>query len=54
MAKKMKLHTIAKSVILPACCKIVNIVFGEEYEKEILKIPVPDNTISWHIHVSRS
>jgi hypothetical protein len=38
--KKMKSHTIAESVILPACCKILNIMFGEEYEKEILKIPM--------------
>jgi hypothetical protein len=36
--KKIKSHTIAEPVILPACCKIVNIMFGEEYE--ILKIPV--------------
>jgi hypothetical protein len=40
MAKKIKPHTITEPVILPACCKIVNIMFGEEYEKEILKIPV--------------
>jgi hypothetical protein len=45
----MKSHTIAESVILPACCKIVSIMFGEEYEKEILKIPVSDNTVGWCI-----
>jgi hypothetical protein len=49
VAKKMKLHTIAESVILPACCKIVDIMFGEEYEKEILKIRMSDNTISRRI-----
>jgi hypothetical protein len=49
MAKKIKSHTIAESVILPACCKIVNSMFGEGYEKEILKIAMSDNTISWHI-----
>jgi hypothetical protein len=36
--KKITSHTIAELVILPACCKIVNNMFGEEYEKEILKI----------------
>jgi hypothetical protein len=40
MAKKMKSRRIAELVILPACCKIVNIMLGEEYEKGILKIPV--------------
>jgi hypothetical protein len=45
----MKSHTIAESVILPACCKIVNIIIGEEYEREILKIPMSDNTVSRHI-----
>jgi hypothetical protein len=40
----MKSHTITQSVILPACCKIVNIMFGDEYEKEILKILMSDNT----------
>jgi hypothetical protein len=46
VAKEMKSHTITESVILPACCKIVNIMFGEEYEKEILKISMSDNTVS--------
>jgi hypothetical protein len=45
VAKKIKSHTTAESVILPACCKIVNIIFGEECEKEILKISMSDNTI---------
>jgi hypothetical protein len=44
----MKSHTIAESLILPACCRIVNIMFDEEYEK-ILKIPMSDNTISRRI-----
>lgn len=34
VAKKIKSHTIAESVILPACCKFINIMFGENYEKE--------------------
>jgi hypothetical protein len=49
MAKKMKSHTTAESVILPACCKILNIMFGKEYEEEILKIPKSNNTVSQHI-----
>jgi hypothetical protein len=49
VAKKVKSHTITGSVILPACHKIVRIMFGEEYEKDILEIPMSDNTISWHI-----
>jgi hypothetical protein len=44
-----KKNTIAQSVILPACCKIVNIMFGKKYEKEILKISMSENTINWHI-----
>jgi hypothetical protein len=49
VARRMKSHTISESLILPPCYKIINIMFGEEYEKEILKIPVSDNTVSWHI-----
>jgi hypothetical protein len=49
MAKKIKSHTIAESVILQTCYKIVNVMFGEEYGKENLKIPVPDKTVGWHI-----
>jgi hypothetical protein len=36
--KKIKSHIIAESVIYLPCCKIINIMFGKEYEKEILKI----------------
>jgi hypothetical protein len=49
LAKIMKSHTIAEWVILPACCKFVNIIFGKEYEKEILKTHMPDNTFSRRI-----
>jgi hypothetical protein len=49
MAKEMKSHTIAESVILRACRKIINIMFSEGYEEKILKIPVLDNTISQSI-----
>jgi hypothetical protein len=44
MVKNMKLHAITESVIFPACCKIGNIIFGEEYEKEVLKVLMSDNT----------
>jgi hypothetical protein len=46
VAKKIKSHAISESVILSDFCKIVNIIFREEYGKEILKIPMSDNTIS--------
>jgi hypothetical protein len=48
VAKKIKSHRIAGSVILPACCTIVNVMLDEKYEKEILKILMSDNTISQH------
>jgi hypothetical protein len=47
--KKMKSYAVAESVILPPCCKIVNIMFGEECEQEILKIPMSNNSVSRHI-----
>jgi hypothetical protein len=53
MAKYIKSLTIAESVILPAYCKIVNVIFGEKHETDILKIPRRDNTISRRIHASR-
>jgi hypothetical protein len=33
VTKKIKSFTIEQSVIWPACCKIVNIMFGEEHDK---------------------
>ena len=50
VASKMKSHTIAESVILPACQQIVRIMFGEEAVSELSKIPLSDNTISRRIH----
>jgi hypothetical protein len=47
--KKINSHTTSESVILPAFCKIVNIIFDEEYGKEILKVPMSGNTISRRI-----
>ncbi|XP_060846365.1 zinc finger BED domain-containing protein 5-like [Rhopalosiphum padi] len=53
VAKQMKTHTIAEKLILPACREIVKVLFGEEAEKEVLKIPVSENTISRRIeHMS--
>lgn len=50
VAKQMKPHTVAEQLILPACQKIVKILFGEEEEKKVLKIPIFDNTMSRHIN----
>ena len=49
IAKTMKPHTIAESLILPSCCAIVKTMFGAEAEKEVRKIPLSDNTISRRI-----
>jgi hypothetical protein len=49
VAKTMKPHTIAESLILPACQTIVRTLFGKEAEKEVNKIPMSDNTISRRI-----
>jgi hypothetical protein len=50
MTKKFKSYTTAEAVILPTYCKIVNIMFGEEYEKrDVENIPMSDNTISRRI-----
>ena len=45
----MKAHTIAESLILPACQAMVKTMFGDEAEEEIKKIPLSDNTISRRI-----
>ena len=45
----MKSHTIAETVILPACQEIVKIMFGHSAVAEINKIQVSDNTISRRI-----
>ena len=46
VAKKMKSHTIAASLIMPACKIIVRTMLGEEAECEVSKVSVSDNTIS--------
>ena len=43
VARKMKSHTIAESVILPACQEMVRMMFGEEAGSEVNKIPLSDN-----------
>ena len=48
----MKAHTIAESLILPACRAIVKTMLGEDAEKEINKIPLSNrnSTISRRIN----
>ncbi|XP_068250262.1 protein FAM200B-like [Palaemon carinicauda] len=50
VVKSMKPHTIAETLILPACSAIVKTMFGSEAEKKVRKIPVSDSTISRRIH----
>ena len=44
--KRMKAHTIAKSLTLPTCQAIVKTMFGIEAEKEIDIVLLCDNTVS--------
>ncbi len=46
VAKKMKSHTIAESLIIPVCKIILRTMLGEEAESELNMVPVSDNTIS--------
>ncbi len=48
VAKKMKSHTIAESLIIPAWKIIVRTVLGEEAESELSNVPVSDNTTNSH------
>lgn len=53
IATKMKPHTIAETLILPACKEIVKIMLGEDSEQVISKVPLSNNTISRRIdHMS--
>ena len=45
IAMKSKSHTLAESVILPTCKKMVKSMLGETTEKEITKIPLSNDTI---------
>ncbi|KAL4107274.1 hypothetical protein QTP88_017647 [Uroleucon formosanum] len=49
IAKKMKSHTTTESTILPACYEIVKILFREDFEKEVRKIPLSNNTVQRRI-----
>ncbi|XP_076352668.1 zinc finger BED domain-containing protein 5-like [Tachypleus tridentatus] len=49
VAKQMKPHTIAESLILPACVTIAKIFFGDAAAEEIKNIPLSDNTIGRRI-----
>ena len=49
IAMKSKSHTLAESVILPACKKMVKSMLGETAEKEISKIPFSNDTIHMRI-----
>jgi hypothetical protein len=42
----MKSHTIAESLIIPACKIIVRTMTGKEAESETDEVPVSDNTLS--------
>jgi hypothetical protein len=42
----MKSHTIAKSLIMPACKILVRKMIGREVESEIDEVPLPDDTVS--------
>ncbi len=49
VAKEMKPHTIAESLILPALQAVTRIMLGVEAENEIKKVPLSDSTISRRI-----
>ncbi|KAM9320399.1 zinc finger BED domain-containing protein 5-like [Gastrophryne carolinensis] len=49
IAKSKKSHTIAETLILPACKAIVNEMLSPESAKEIAKVPLSDNTIARRI-----
>jgi hypothetical protein len=42
----MKSHTVAESLITPACKIIVRTMIDKEAGSEIDKVPVSDNTVS--------
>ena len=49
IAKSKKPHTVAATLILPACKAIVNEMLVPDTAKEIAKVPLSDNTIARHI-----
>ena len=49
IAQQTRLHTLAESIILPACRKIVKRILGDKAEQEIRKTPLSNNTIQRRI-----
>ena len=49
IAKQKKPHTIAETLILPACKKIVGVMLGPDAANELSKVPSSDNTIKRRI-----
>ena len=49
VAKSKKSHSVAETLILPACKAIVNEMLGPDPVKDIAKVPLSDNTISRRI-----
>ena len=50
VAKSKKSHTVAETLILPACKAIVNEMLGPDAVKDIAKVPLSDNTIARRIN----
>ena len=49
IAKSKKPHTIAETSIKESCCASVRTMLGPEFEAEVNKIPLADNTIGRRI-----
>ena len=49
IAQQTRSHTLAESIILPACRKIVKRILGDKAEQEICKTPLSNNTIQRRI-----
>ena len=45
IAIKMKSHTLAESLTLPACKKMVKTMLGDDAEKQISKIPLSNDIV---------
>ena len=49
IAKSKKPHTVAETLILPACKAIVNEMLASDAAQEIAKVPLSNNTIARRI-----
>ncbi|GFY23203.1 protein FAM200A [Trichonephila clavipes] len=49
IARCKKPHTIAEELILPAAIEIVEIMFGDNFAKELQSIPLSNDTVSRRI-----